>query len=80
MSSRAPPAITIVDCSSLIVFTCVLNQSTRHWLLSNALNSTITMSSKATDEMHLTPSFESFMDDDTTLYLELATRTFNIKS
>jgi hypothetical protein len=38
------------------------------------------MSSKATDEMHLTPSFESFMDDDTTLYLELATRTFNIKS
>jgi hypothetical protein len=46
----------------------------------DALNSTITMSSKARDEMHLKPSFESFMNDDIGLYLELATFVSNIKS
>ncbi len=38
------------------------------------------MSSKARDEMHLKPSFESFMDDDIGLYLKLATFASNIKS
>ncbi len=38
------------------------------------------MSSKARDEMHLKPSFESFMNDDIGLYLELATFVSNIKS
>jgi len=86
MSSHATPPITwficktIVDYSSLIVFTCVLNQSARHWLLSNALNSIITMTSKVRDEMHLRPSFEYLMDDDTKLFLRLTILTFNIKS
>jgi hypothetical protein len=38
------------------------------------------MSSKSRDEMHLKPSFESFMDDDTALSLKLATIACNIKS
>ncbi len=38
------------------------------------------MSFKAKDEMHLKPSFESLMDDDTKLSLELATIASNIKS
>jgi len=38
------------------------------------------MSSKAKDEMHLKPSFESFMDDGIGLYLKLATFASNIKS
>jgi hypothetical protein len=58
----------------------VLNQFAKHWLLSNALNSTITILSKAKDEMHLRPSFESFVDDDIGLSLELATLVSNIKS
>jgi hypothetical protein len=59
----------IVECLSHVVSACILNQSAKHWLLSNALNSTITMSSKAKDEMHLRPSFESLMDDDAKLSL-----------
>jgi len=38
------------------------------------------MSSKAKNEMHLRPSFESLMDDDIRLSLKLATLTSNIKS
>jgi hypothetical protein len=57
-----------------------LNQYAKHWLLSNALNYAIIMSFKAKDEMHLKPSFESLMDDDTKLSLELATIASNIKS
>jgi hypothetical protein len=37
------------------------------------------MSSKSRDEMHLRP-FESFMDDDTRLFLKLTTLASNIKS
>jgi hypothetical protein len=37
------------------------------------------MSYKAKDEMHLRLSFESLMDDDTKLSLELTTITSNIK-
>jgi hypothetical protein len=66
---------TIVDCLNLVVFICVLNQSTIHWLLSNALNYAITMSFKVKDEMHLKPFFESLMDDD----IELLPLTLNQK-
>jgi len=37
------------------------------------------MSSKVKDGMHLKPFFESFMDDDTKFFLELATFASNIK-
>jgi hypothetical protein len=36
----------IVDSFGLIVFACILNQSKVHWLLSDVLNSTISMSLK----------------------------------
>jgi hypothetical protein len=50
--SCVPPLLTwhisqkIIDVLSSVVSACVLNQSRGHWLLSNALNVTITMSSK----------------------------------
>jgi hypothetical protein len=65
---------------SLVDFAHVLNQFARHWLLSNALNFTITILSKGKDEMHLRPSFESFVDNDIGLSLELTTLVFNMKS
>ncbi len=70
---------TIVDCLSLSVFACVLNQSIGHRSLLDALNFAITMSFKARDEMHLRPYFQSLMDDDIGLFLELTTLASNIK-
>ncbi len=52
VTSCVPPLLTwhisqkIIDVLSSVVSACVLNQSRGHWLLSNALNVTITMSSK----------------------------------
>ncbi len=63
-----------------MLFMLVLNQSIVLWLLLDALNFAITMSFKAKDEMHLRPSFESLMDDNIGLFLELATLASNIKS
>ncbi len=85
VSSCIPPPITwficqiIINYLSLVVSTCVLNQPIGHCLLSNALNSTITMTSKAKDEMHLKHFFESLMDDDTGVFLELTILASNIK-
>jgi hypothetical protein len=53
---------TIVDCLSLTVFACVLNQSHGHWLLNDVLHSTISMSLKLREENQVLPSFESIMD------------------
>ncbi len=52
VTSRVPPPLTwhisqkIIDVLSSVVSVSVLNQSLGHWLLSNALNVTITMSPK----------------------------------
>jgi hypothetical protein len=35
---------TIISCMNPIVSACVMNQSRRHWLLSNALTTTINIS------------------------------------
>jgi hypothetical protein len=49
-SARVPPPLTwhscciIVDYLGPVVSTCILNQSRRHWLLSDALNFAISMS------------------------------------
>ncbi len=85
MSSHVLPHVTwficqtIIDCLNLVVFICILNQYTIHWLLLNALNYAIIVSFKAKDEMHLKPSFESLMDDDIGLSLKLITFVSNIK-
>ncbi len=71
--------VKIVDCLSLIIFACILDQFVGHWLLLDALNFVITMSFKIRDEMHLRPSFETRMDDDIGLSLKLATFASNIK-
>ncbi len=42
---------TIVDCLALIATICVLNQSKGHWVVSDALNSAITISSKLKEEI-----------------------------
>jgi len=52
VTSGVPPPLIwhifqiIIDVLSSIVSACVLNQSRGHWLLSNALNVTITLSLK----------------------------------
>jgi hypothetical protein len=52
MTTRVPPPLTwhiyqiVVDCFSLVVIACVLNQSRGHWLLSDAFHSTISMNLK----------------------------------
>ncbi len=56
----------------LIVFTCVLNQSHGHWLLSDALHFTILMSLKLKEENKVVPSFKSLMKDDSIIVDELA--------
>jgi hypothetical protein len=57
MNARVPPSLTwhifhiIVDSFGPLMSTCILNQCKGHWLLSDALNSTIFMSLKFKDEI-----------------------------
>ncbi len=61
MNARVPPPLTwhifhiIVNFFGPIVSTCISNQSKGHWLLYDALNSTISMSLKFKDEIDSTP-------------------------
>jgi len=70
VSNQVPPPITWFICQTMVDYLnhvindCVLKQFTGHWLLFNALNSTIIMSSKSKEEVNVRPSFEFFMDDD----------------
>jgi hypothetical protein len=61
---------TIVDCFSPIVFACVFNQSHGHWLLSDALHSTISMNLKLKKENQVLLSFKTLMDDDLVISYE----------
>jgi hypothetical protein len=71
---------TIVDCLSPAVFTCVLNQSHGHWLLSDVLHFTILMSLKLKEENQVVLSFENLMDDNSIVSDELSLLASNIKS
>jgi hypothetical protein len=81
LTSRMPPPLTwqlcqiIVDC----LFACILNQSRGHWLLNDALHSTISMSLKLKKEHQIVLSFESLMEEDSTIANELALLVFNIR-
>jgi len=85
VSSRIPLIITwhicqtIIDCLSLVVTVCVLNQSKDHWLLSDALNNAITMSSKLKEFVGIIHNLDQFMNDDFGIILELCLFAFNIK-
>ncbi len=63
----------------LIVITCVLNQSNGHWLLSDALNFTITMSLKLKKEVGINLTLDSLMDDDPNVVFELLLFASNFK-
>ncbi len=66
MNARVPPQLTwhtsqiTIDFLGPIVFTCILNQSKGHWLLSDALNFAIPMSLKFKDEINST-AFDNLM-------------------
>jgi hypothetical protein len=70
ISVRVPPppiwhvAQIVVDVLSLVVTTCVLNQSHEHWLSSDALHSTITMNTKIIEELQNPLSFDNIIDED----------------
>jgi hypothetical protein len=63
MTTEVPPPLTwhlcqiVVDYLSPIITSCVPNQSIEHWLLSDALHSTISMSLKLREESKNAPSF-----------------------
>jgi hypothetical protein len=54
----------VVDIFSLVVSTCVLNQSCGHWLLSDALNVLISMVFKFQANITIHVILENMMDDD----------------
>jgi hypothetical protein len=70
MTTKIPPSLTwyiyqiVVHCLSPVVTTCVLNQSRGHWLLNDALHSTISMSLKLREEPKNAPSFQTLMEKD----------------
>jgi len=70
---------TIVDYLSAIVSTCVFNQLRGHWFLNYVLNSAISMNLKLMEENQVLPLFESLMDDDLVVSVELSLLASNIK-
>jgi hypothetical protein len=85
MIARMPPPLTwhifqiIVDVLSLVVSTCVFNQSKGHWLLSDSLNSTISICFKLIKEFGISISFDNVMEDESIIALELNFLSSNIK-
>jgi hypothetical protein len=63
----------------LVVNACVLNQSQRHWLLTNAFHFAITMNTKLMEELENPPSFNKRMDEDLGMVNELTLLLSNIK-
>jgi len=55
--------MSIVDCLRFVVIACVLNQSSGHWLLYDALNSFITWSLKMKEKTRIQTTFDPLMDD-----------------
>jgi hypothetical protein len=85
MVTRVPPPLTwhssqiIVYYLDPIVSICILNQSRDHWLLTNALNFVISISSNFKNET--TISFDNLMDEDAShIVLELTCLASNIKN
>jgi hypothetical protein len=84
MSARVPSPLTwhicriIVDSLRPIVSTCILNQSKGLWLLSDALNYTISMSLKFRDEIDYA-TLDNLMEEDGNVIYELSCLASNIK-
>lgn len=69
----------IINYLSPIVIAYVLNQSLGHWLLTNALNSIISLSLKLKRDSEPLPSFEHLMEDEYSLAKELTLLASNIR-
>ncbi len=69
----------VVDVPSLVITTCVLNQSHGHWLLSDALHFAITMNTKLMEELQNHPSFGNIMDENFEMDNELTLMASNIQ-
>jgi hypothetical protein len=75
MNARVPPPLTwhifhiIVDSFGPTIFTCIL-KCKGHWLLNDALNSTIFMSLKFKDEIDFA-TFDNLMEKDENVVYEL---------
>lgn len=69
----------VVSVFSHVVSACVLNQYYAHWLLSDALHSTITMNTKLMEELKNTHTFDNIMDKDFRMFNELTLLASNIK-
>jgi hypothetical protein len=84
LSAKVPFPLTwhichIIDHSlGLVEFTYILNQSRGHWLLSDALNSAISMSLKSRGEIDYI-TFENLIKEDGNVVYELSCLVFNIK-
>jgi len=85
MTTRVPPPLTwhicqiVVNCFSVVITACVLNQSKGHWLLSDVFYSTIFMSLKLKKEPKNGPSFQTLMEEDFGVVLELICLASNIR-
>ncbi len=77
MITQVPPLLTwhisqiIVDVLSPIVFTCVLNQSRGHWLLSDVLNYAIYIFLKLKGKTIILISFDNFVEEEPNVVVEL---------
>ncbi len=84
VNAIVPPPLTwhichiIVDSFGHIVSVCILNQSKGHWLLTDALNFTISMSLKFRDEIDFA-TFDNLMEEDENVVCELSCLASNIK-
>ncbi len=82
---QVPPLLTwhiyqiVVDYLSLVVSTCVLNQSHGHWFLNDVLHSIISMSLKLKEENQVLPSFKTLTDEDAIVNDELSLLVSNIR-
>ncbi len=85
LSACVPPLLTchvaqiVVDVRSLVVTTCVLNQSHVHWLFSDALQFAIIMNTKLMEELQNHLSFGNIMDENFGMANELTLLAFNIQ-
>jgi hypothetical protein len=70
----------IVDYLSLIVTTCVLNQSSGHWLLTDALNFVVSLSLKLKENSTPLASFDNLIEDKPRLAEKLAFLVCNIRT
>jgi hypothetical protein len=84
MTTKFPPPWTwhicqiVVDCLSLILIVCVLNQSRGYWLLSDALHFAISMTLKLREPKNA-PSFQTLMEEDSNVAFELICLASNIR-